>query len=84
MLNVYNSTIYSICAVMYGINRLALYFFLSLVNFCCTFSPFSTEEPDAKKFKIDEVEKFSLAETSEGNITSVRNYKINKFQDFNL
>uniref|UniRef100_W5U725 X-ray repair cross-complementing protein 5 n=1 Tax=Ictalurus punctatus TaxID=7998 RepID=W5U725_ICTPU len=31
----------------------------------------STEEPDAKKFKMDEGEKFSLAETSEGNITSV-------------
>ncbi|KAB5577299.1 hypothetical protein PHYPO_G00208290 [Pangasianodon hypophthalmus] len=31
----------------------------------------STEEPDAKKFKMDEGERFSLAETSEGNITSV-------------
>ncbi|XP_053353435.1 X-ray repair cross-complementing protein 5 [Clarias gariepinus] len=31
----------------------------------------STEEPDAKKFKMDDGEKFSLAETSEGNITSV-------------
>ncbi|XP_060786317.1 X-ray repair cross-complementing protein 5 [Neoarius graeffei] len=31
----------------------------------------STEEPDTKKFKMDEGEKFSLAETSEGNITSV-------------
>ncbi|TSK92940.1 X-ray repair cross-complementing protein 5 [Bagarius yarrelli] len=30
-----------------------------------------TEEPDTKKFKMDEGEKFSLAETSEGNITSV-------------
>ncbi|XP_047671352.1 X-ray repair cross-complementing protein 5 isoform X1 [Tachysurus fulvidraco] len=31
----------------------------------------STEEPDTKKFKMDEGEKFSLAETSEGNVTSV-------------
>ncbi|KAF7709735.1 X-ray repair cross-complementing protein 5 isoform X2 [Silurus meridionalis] len=31
----------------------------------------STDEPDTKKFKMEEGEKFSLAETSEGNVTSV-------------